>query len=221
MKTIVIVLIASLVCSCNWFQVRTQNGDEVALKDSSLKDSSIATALMTIDTLSARDSFPADGTLNVDTALLPPSKTVNTGKVHPNELISFAETLKGTPYVYASSNPNVGFDCSGFITYVFNHFKISVPRSSIDFTNVGKTVEVKDAKRGDIILFTGTDSTEKFVGHMGLVVSNNANELQFIHSTSGKAKSVAVTPLNDYYKKRFVRVTRIFPQNDSVSRATP
>ena len=133
--------------------------------------------------------------------------------VHPDALVTFAESLVGTLYKYASTDPQAGFDCSGFITYVFNHFGISVPRSSIDFTAVGKTVPVEKAKRGDIILFTGTDSTEKFVGHMGLVVSNT-DTLRFIHSSSGKANGVTVTPLNNYYRSRFVRVSRIFPQND-------
>ncbi len=135
---------------------------------------------------------------------------IATGKIQPEAIVAFAESLIGTPYLYASTDPQKGFDCSGFITYVFNHFQIKVPRSSIDFTNVGKEIAVQDAKRGDIILFTGTDSTERFVGHMGIVVSNPNGELQFIHSSSGKANGVVVTPLNEYYKGRFVKVVRIF-----------
>ena len=137
---------------------------------------------------------------------------IATGNVTPEELVSFAETLIGTPYLYGSTDPQKGFDCSGFITYVFNHFQIKVPRSSIDFTNVGKKISVKEAKRGDIILFTGTDSTERFVGHMGIIVSNQNDVLQFIHSTSGKAYSVAVTIFNEYYRGRFVKVIRIFKE---------
>jgi cell wall-associated NlpC family hydrolase len=135
---------------------------------------------------------------------------IATGNIQPEAIVAFAETLIGTPYKYASTDPATGFDCSGFITYVFSHFGIKVPRSSIDFTNVGKEVAVPEAKRGDIILFTGTDSTERFVGHMGIVVSNQNGELQFIHSSSGKVYGVTVTPLNDYYKGRFVKVVRIF-----------
>ena len=142
---------------------------------------------------------------------LPPTAEIKQATSNRMKSDKFAESLVGTPYVYASTNPGVGFDCSGFITYVFNHFKIAVPRSSVDFTNVGKTVEVKDAKRGDIILFTGTNPLERQVGHMGLVVSNNGDSLSFIHSSSGKAMGVTITPLNDYYKSRFVRITRIFP----------
>ena len=111
-------------------------------------------------------------------------------------------------------DPKVGFDCSGFITYVFNHFKIIVPRSSIDFTNVGRTIPADSAKAGDLVLFTGTDSTEKFVGHMGLIVSNQDKLMQFIHSTSGKKYGVTITPMSDYYRGRYVKTIRIFPQNE-------
>jgi cell wall-associated NlpC family hydrolase len=167
---------------------------------------------MTDTTVRLIDSMPKDQTVMNDTPALPPAQVIETGQVPPEQVMAFAETLLGTPYVYASTNPKVGFDCSGFITYVFNHFNIRVPRSSVDFTNVGKQIPVEQAKRGDIILFTGTDSTEREVGHMGLVVSNS-DTLRFIHSTSGKAMGVTITPLSKYYQSRFVKTIRIFPQN--------
>jgi cell wall-associated NlpC family hydrolase len=136
---------------------------------------------------------------------------INTRNVRPEAIVNFAYTLKGVPYKYTSTNPAEGFDCSGFITYVFNHFKIEVPRSSVDFTNVGKEVTTQDARAGDLILFTGTDSSIRIVGHMGIVTQNNNGELEFIHSTSGKAYGVTTTPLNGYYKGRFVKITRVFP----------
>ncbi|MES2373080.1 MAG: C40 family peptidase [Bacteroidota bacterium] len=176
-----------------------------------------------IDTPATQIAIDTPVRLNTDTALAPVTETdqlatttgntVNTGSITPDELIRFAETLIGTPYVWASTDPKVGFDCSGFITYVFNHFNIAVPRSSIDFTNVGRTVAVEKAKRGDLILFTGTDPLEKDIGHMGIVVSNNsADGLQFIHATSGRAMSVTISKLNEQYTKRFVRISRIFDQ---------
>jgi cell wall-associated NlpC family hydrolase len=131
-----------------------------------------------------------------------------TSKVPADSILQFAETLIGTPYKYGSADPKQGFDCSGFITYVFNHFNITVPRSSIGFTNAGKTISLKDARRGDLILFTGTDSTEKFVGHMGIITANINDSIKFIHSTSGKAYGVTITPLNDYYMGRFVKVVK-------------
>jgi len=140
---------------------------------------------------------------------------INTGKTQPMELLAFANSLLGIPYLYASTDPARGFDCSGFITYVFNHFNITVPRSSIEFTNVGQEINAGDAKPGDIILFTGTDSTTEYVGHMGIITSNKNKNLEFIHSTSGKAKGVTITPLSSYYKSRFVKVIRVFKQNNS------
>lgn len=134
---------------------------------------------------------------------------IDTRNISPEELMHFAETLVGVPYKYASTDPARGFDCSGFITYVFNHFNIKVPRSSIDFTNVGQPLKEEAVKRGDIILFTGTDPKETHVGHMGLVVSNK-DSITFIHSTSGKAYSVTITPLNEYYRNRLVGFRRIF-----------
>src|SRR3954466_9417465 len=68
------------------------------------------------------------------------------GSVTPQELVSYAETLIGTPYKYASTDPVEGFDCSGFITYVFNHFNIQVPRSSVEFTNAYPEVATTKAR---------------------------------------------------------------------------
>jgi cell wall-associated NlpC family hydrolase len=146
----------------------------------------------------------------IEEKLLPPIVAVKTDSVHPDSLVAFARTLIGIPYLYASTNPAKGFDCSGFITYVFNHFAMKVPRSSVDFTNYGKDVAFEKAKPGDLILFTGTDSTIRIVGHMGIVESMKNDTLHFIHSTSGKMKGVVITPLGNYYRSRFVKVIRVF-----------
>ena len=139
--------------------------------------------------------------------------SIYTGNTTPSELIAFAKTCTGIPYKYAGTDPAEGFDCSGFITYIFNHFDIAIPRSSIDFTNKGKQVDLQNAKPGDLILFTGTDSSIREVGHMGLVVSNKNGLLEFIHSSSGKANGVVITPLEKYYMGRFEKVIRIFPED--------
>jgi|GEM_PF-2992907 len=139
---------------------------------------------------------------------------IHTGNVQPAEVVAFAKTLKGIPYSYACATPETGFDCSGFINYVFDQFQIVVPRSSRDFTTVGKQVPVSDAKPGDLILFTGTNPNVRTVGHIGIVVYNAADSLSFIHSSSGSANGVTITPLNDYYQGRFMKIVRIFRQNE-------
>jgi cell wall-associated NlpC family hydrolase len=143
--------------------------------------------------------------------------SIATGTTTPAEIVAFGRTLTGTPYKFGSFDPAVGFDCSGFITYVFNHFGIAVPRSSVEFTFVGREVALKDARPGDLVLFTGTDSSVRIVGHMGIMVSSPGEEPKFIHSTSGKAMGVTETPLKEYYMTRYVKTIRVFPQNDMTS----
>lgn len=138
---------------------------------------------------------------------------INTGTTRPSELISFACSLEGTPYQFGSVNPRQGFDCSGFITYVFKHFNIAVPRMSVDFAPVHRPVDLKDARPGDLILFTGSDSTIKIVGHMGIVTANSADGPMFIHSESGRNKGVIETPFDTYYRARYIKTIRIFPEN--------
>jgi cell wall-associated NlpC family hydrolase len=127
----------------------------------------------------------------------------------PEQIVAFAQTLLGTPYVYACSDPTKGFDCSGFINYVFNHFGIEVPRSSVDFTNVGTDIPLSNARPGDLILFTGTNANIRTVGHIGIIVANDATGTSFIHSSSGKDNAVIITPLNERYMARYMKVIRI------------
>jgi cell wall-associated NlpC family hydrolase len=158
-------------------------------------DSLAAYDSVSVDTVKAMDSIKEDNTRNLDTSEVKHGEVIDTKNVHAEDVVKFAETLIGIPYRYGSTNPKVGFDCSGFITYV------------------GKEIPLQSAKRGDIILFTGTDSTERFVGHMGIIVSNS-DTLRFIHSTSGKQYGVTITPLSKYYQGRFVKTIRVFKQNE-------
>lgn len=148
------------------------------------------------DTLIVKDSLP--------------SGVINTGNISRDSIVNFALTLMGTPYLYASTDPAQGFDCSGFITYVFNHYKIKVPRSSYEFGNVGKTIPLAESKKGDLILFTGTDSSERKIGHMGILLTNDSSKVTFIHSSSGKAHGVTISPLDKYYQGRFMKTIRVF-----------
>jgi cell wall-associated NlpC family hydrolase len=149
---------------------------------------------------------PTDGTAAMN--------NINTRATTPQQLVGFACTAIGIPYKYASADPEAGFDCSGFITYVFNHFGIAVPRSSVDFTHVAHEVPLQKANQGDLILFTGTDSHIRTVGHMGIVITSLGEPVQFIHSTSGNANGVTISALNSGYMERFVKIVRIFPQNE-------
>lgn len=139
-----------------------------------------------------------------------PKVNIKTNGVSALDVMDFAESLKGVRYKYGSVDKSKGFDCSGFITYVFNHFNISVPRVSRDFTNAGKEISTLDSKRGDIILFTGSNPNSGEVGHMGLITENKKGIIRFIHSASGNNVGVIVSGMESYYLRRFVKVIRVF-----------
>lgn len=136
-------------------------------------------------------------------------RVINTKNVSPDELVNFAETLTGVKYKYGSMNKENGFDCSGFINYVFNHFKILVPRTTVEFTNAGKEIAAKLSRPGDLILFTGSDPKSGVVGHMGIITQNKNGELKFIHAST--SSGVIVSGMSSYFLPRFVKVNRVFP----------
>lgn len=140
-----------------------------------------------------------------------------TDSISSYNLIYFAQSLIGTRYCPASSDPSRGFDCSGFVSYVFKNFNANVPRSSGDFINAGRKIRIEDARTGDIILFTGTKSHHPHrIGHVGIVYCNEGGGLKFIHSTSGKEYGVTISSMDDTYKRRFVQVIRLLKQNDNL-----
>ncbi|HMI02795.1 MAG TPA: C40 family peptidase [Pedobacter sp.] len=139
----------------------------------------------------------------------PPEKVQETTST--SRIMEFAKSMIGIRYRAASSSPSRGFDCSGFVNYVFSNFGFKVPRSSRDFAASGDAVKLEDAKIGDVILFTGTNSRSRRPGHVGIVYAIDGDEIKFIHSSSGSARGVTITSLNEgFYKRRFLKVISIF-----------
>ena len=149
--------------------------------------------------------------------LTPPS--FSTDSLSAYTLLNFAQSLIGTRYCPGSSDPLTGFDCSGFVSYVFKKFNFNVPRSSCDFISAGEKIRFEDAKPGDIILFTGTKKNSRSIGHIGIVLCSTGDEFTFIHSTSGKKYGVTITAMDANYQRRFVQIIRLLKQNDELSAA--
>lgn len=126
-----------------------------------------------------------------------------------SRLIEFAKTMIGVPYRYASSNPSIGFDCSGFVSYVFHNFGINAPRSSTEFNVAGIPIKLENARVGDVLIFTGTNPRKRVVGHVGIIANIKGDTIQFIHSTSGKEHGVTITTLNAYYRSRLLRAVSL------------
>jgi len=125
--------------------------------------------------------------------------------VDRSQLLAFAESLLGSPYRYGSSDPKKGFDCSGFVSYVFGKFNVSLPRSSSEFKKMGKDLKPKDFKPGDVLVFYSFRNKTR-IGHVGIVYEADGMKSKFIHSSSGKTKGVIISELGSKtYSRRFYR----------------
>ncbi|WP_342644357.1 C40 family peptidase [Mucilaginibacter sp. CSA2-8R] len=134
----------------------------------------------------------------------------NTTTVTPDAFVAYALSLKGTPYVYGSTDPAIGLDCSGLVTAVFNFFNIAVPRRTVDFKNAEKKISIEEAKPGDIVLFTGSDVSLRKPGHMGIVTSVG-KDIEFVHASSGQTCAVTTGKLSySYFKTRLLDIVRVF-----------
>ncbi|SHH38166.1 C40 family peptidase [Flavobacterium defluvii] len=122
-----------------------------------------------------------------------------------DSIIVFAKKYLGTPYLYAGSNPEKGFDCSGFVSYVFKNFGMTLPRSSSGYKNLGTALKPEDFKVGDILVFYGyKDKT--VIGHLGIICEADGMSSKFIHASSGKAQQVTITSLDtEHYTNRFYK----------------
>ncbi|MDO9595449.1 MAG: C40 family peptidase [Lutibacter sp.] len=122
-------------------------------------------------------------------------------------IVNFGMKLLGTPYVVAGNGKN-GFDCSGFVHYVFKHFEIQVPRSSSQFKNFGVEIPIDSVRKGDILVFLSP--SRNVIGHVGIVTNPKGNESDFIHASSGREMKVIVTNLKkESYTRRFVKAVRV------------
>jgi len=124
-------------------------------------------------------------TVTVDPPPPPPTQSVRRSSARPvansadvaqaiagSSIIAEASKYVGYPYVSGGSSPDTGFDCSGFVSYVYAQFGISLPRSSGAYYNIGTRVDTPQP--GDIIVTPG---------HVGIYAGPN---LQIDAPTSGK-----------------------------------
>ena len=136
--------------------------------------------------------------------------TLRSKKVRTYELlVEEALKHKGTRYVFGGCKPG-GFDCSGFVGYVYAKFDITLPRTSTDQAKAGKRVGLGSVKKGDLLFFRGSNEKDRKIGHVGIVISDKNEEVQFVHAST--SRGVVVSKLStEYYKKRF-RKARCFKE---------
>jgi hypothetical protein len=106
----------------------------------------------------------------------------------------------GVPYKYGGTTPS-GFDCSGYIQYVFKKVGVQLPRTAADMYHSKKLESVKTPQPGDIVFF---ETYKPGPSHVGLYLGNK----QFIHAST--SYGVTVTSMNkSYWKSRFLGAKRL------------
>ncbi|QBZ98800.1 C40 family peptidase [Flavobacterium sangjuense] len=159
---------------------------------------------ISFDYFKKSDMLPQSNETLINGQLINPTQNTVSRR---DSIVNYGMELLGTPYVSAGTDKN-GFDCSGFIYYVFKHFKIEVPRSSPQYKNFGKEVPIENVKKGDILVFLSP--TANVVGHLGIVTNPKGMETEFIHSTSGREMKVVISSLKvEGYKRRFVKAISV------------
>jgi len=138
-------------------------------------------------------------------------KVDSTKRNPPNDkaeaLINYAKTFLGVPYRYGGTTPS-GFDCSGFINYVFRNFGFSLVRTSYGLAELGQTVSLSEIQPGDLMFFKGSNANSSSVGHVALVIEVANGDIRFIHS-AGNAVKIDSFRKSRYYIQRYVKTKRL------------
>ncbi len=138
---------------------------------------------------SSRDQLSKEGQKKVDTAL------------------EHAHSYIGTKYRSGGTTPK-GFDCSGYVQYVFKKVNHNLPRSSKDQSKAGRKIDRKKLLPGDLVFFSGSKGGRK-VGHVGIVTKvRKGGNFDFIHSST--KRGIIVSSISEeYYKKRYITARRV------------
>ena len=119
-----------------------------------------------------------------------------------NAIIATGKKYIGVSYLWGGTSPGTGFDCSGYVQYVFAQNGISLPRVSRDQYSVGASVDFNNLQPGDLVFFSIAGNGK--VDHDGIYIGNG----QFINSSS--SKGVTIYNFGPYWKLVYVGAKRVF-----------
>lgn len=124
------------------------------------------------------------------------------------DIVAFSKQYVGVPYKWGGTTPK-GFDCSGFVTYVYREFGVSLPRTAEEQYQRGKKVSKDDLAVGDLVFFA---TYKKTASHAGIYIGND----KFIHASSNKG--VIISDLDEsYWRKAYLGARRYFGGDEEVA----
>lgn len=119
------------------------------------------------------------------------------------EVLLSALALSGTPYKFGGNSPDTGFDCSGFVRYVFSQAaNLTLPHGARAISQLGKSIPVDQLQPGDLVFF---NTLKHAFSHVGIYLGDG----RFIHAPSSGG-GVNIVNMNDaYWSKRFNGARRL------------
>jgi len=118
-------------------------------------------------------------------------------------LTSFAYSLIGTPYKFGGHSPKTGFDCSGFVDYVFQHTaNVSLPHNAQQMSRHGLPVKSSSLREGDLVFY---DTNEEAFSHVGIYLGKG----RFIHAPSSGGRVRTENMYDPYWKTHYNGARRI------------
>ena len=117
-------------------------------------------------------------------------------------IVETAKKYLGVPYVWAGTSPS-GFDCSGFVYYVYKECGYSINRTAASIYVNGTSVDKSQLQLGDTVHFTSGNGSS--IGHVGIYIGNG----QFIHASSGSGSVVISDLSSNYYLNHYYGARRI------------
>jgi peptidoglycan DL-endopeptidase CwlO len=159
----------------------------------------VVAALSTACAAATPQPFPRSGSVPRPPATQPASATGVTSSGY--EVSGTALQLRGAPYRNGGADP-AGFDCSGFVWYVFAQHGLAVPRTVLEQFQAGQTIEASDLQPGDLVFFSTTSTG---ASHVGIAIGGDS----FVHAPSSSGV-VRVERLGaPYWASRFIGARRI------------
>lgn len=117
-------------------------------------------------------------------------------------VLAYAVSLRGAPYRAGGESPETGFDCSGFVRFVYGRLGVALPRNTEEIAAALSAVPVGAREAGDLVFF---NTTGKPFSHVGIYLGDG----RFVHAPSTRTGQVMVSSLTEsYWRKRLSGVRR-------------